>query len=329
MKTRASIKALTIKIPYVVCVEGSDIDKVIEAADKIRRLEVQGATNVGLTAIHALAEHIKLLETPDRASVLSEIREAKNILFGSRETEPFMRNAIRYLERRVIEADWHNVEELKGLIENVLEDFTEIFEKARSRTIDIGSRRVLQGAKILTHCHSSAVSGVLRSAKAKGIDFQVTCTETRPVYQGHITARELLEAGLKPTMIVDSAVRYFINQMDMVLVGSDAVTSEGNVINKIGTSLVALAAQEARVPFYVITELLKFDPETIHGEYEAIEERDASEVWSNAPEGLSIRNPAFDITRRDFIHGVICEEGVISPHSILEAVRRRYPWMIE
>jgi len=269
------------------------------------------------------------LETPDRVSVLSEIGEARNILFRSRETEPFMRNAIRYLERKVIEADWHNVEELRGLIENVMEGFTEIFEKARTRTIDTGSRRIFQGAKILTHCHSSAVSGVFTSAKEKGIDFHVTCTETRPVYQGRITARELLEAGLKPTMIVDSAVRYFINQMDMVIVGSDAVTSEGNVINKIGTSLVALAAHEARVPFYVITELLKFDPQTIHGEYEAIEERNASEVWPDAPQDLQIRNPAFDITRRDYIHGIICEEGVISPHSILEAVRRRYPWMVE
>ena len=60
-----------------------------------------------------------------------------------------------------------------------------------------------------------------------------------------------------------------------------------------------------------------------------IEERAASEIWPDAPEGLAIRNPAFEVTRRDYIHGIICEEGVISPHSILEAVRRRYPWILE
>jgi ribose 1,5-bisphosphate isomerase len=107
------------------------------------------------------------------------------------------------------------------------------------------------------------------------------------------------------------------------------MTSEGNVINKIGTSQIALAANEARIPFYVVTELLKFDPQTIHGDYEVIEERDATEIWEDAPDGLEIRNPAFDVTRRDYIHGIICEEGIISPHSIVEAVRKRYPWVLE
>jgi ribose 1,5-bisphosphate isomerase len=130
-------------------------------------------------------------------------------------------------------------------------------------------------------------------------------------------------------MIVDSAVRSFVNKADLVLVGADAITSEGNVINKIGTSQIALASNEARVPFYVVTELLKFDPQTIHGDYESIEQRDTSEVWPNAPEGLIIKNPAFDVTKRNYIHGLICEEGVISPHSVLEAVHRRYPWIMD
>lgn len=305
------------------------MEKVIEAAEKIRRLEIQGATNVALTAVRALVEQMKVSEARDRASALAEIAEAREVLFGSRETEPFMRNAVRYIEWKVEEAEWQRVEELRSLIERVAEDFIGEFKEARNRIIKIGSRRILPGARVLTHCHSSAVSGVLKKAKRRGVDFEVICTETRPVYQGRITAEELLEAGIKTTMIVDSAVRTFLKDADLVVVGADAITSEGNVINKIGTSLVALAAQEARVPFYVITELLKFDPQTIHGDYEAIEERDASEVWLDAPRGLAIRNPAFEVTRRDYIHGIVCEEGVISPHSILEAVRRRYPWILE
>jgi len=95
-------------------------------------------------------------------------------------------------------------------------------------------------------------------------------------------------------MIVDSAARHYMKEIDFVLVGSDAITSEGNVINKIGTSQVASAAWESRVPFYVVSTLLKFDPVTIHGAYEAIEERNIDEIWSDPPEGLKIRNPAFD-----------------------------------
>jgi len=74
---------------------------------------------------------------------------------------------------------------------------------------------------------------------------------------------------------------------------------------------------------------LKFDPVTIHGDYERIEERSPREVWKDAPSGLIIRNPAFDVTRREFIHGIICEEGIISPHSISELISRKYPWIFK
>jgi ribose 1,5-bisphosphate isomerase len=305
------------------------LDVVEEAAGRIRRLEVQGATNVAITAVNALSEQMRLLESVDRASVSRLIEEAKEVLFSSRETEPFMRNAVRYMEWGMEGAKWGSRQELGELVHSLSEKLLGNLGAARKTIIEIGSRRVLQGTVVLTHCHSSAVSGILREAGRKGVDFRVVCSETRPVYQGRITARELLEAGIETTMIVDSAMRTFLKEADLVLVGADAITSEGNVINKIGTSQLALAANEARVPFYVAAELLKFDPQTVHGEYEEIEERDASEIWPDAPEGLRIRNPAFDVTRRGYIHGIICEEGVISPHSIVEAVRRRYPWIME
>ena len=284
---------------------------------------------MALTAVRAIVEQMKISEARDRSSALAEIAQAREVLFGSRETEPFMRNAVRHIEWRVREADWRTVEDLRDLIRGVSDELLRGFTEARRRIAEIGSRRIRPGSRILTHCHSSAVNMVFKQAKARGVDFEVVCTETRPVYQGRITARGLLGAGIRTTMIVDSAVRSLMNRVDLVVVGADAITSEGNVINKIGTSLVALAAHEARTPLYVVTELLKFDPETIHGDYEAIEERPTAEVWPDAPEGLAIRNPAFDVTRRDYIHGIICEEGVISPHSILEAVRRRYPWILE
>jgi ribose 1,5-bisphosphate isomerase len=304
------------------------MEKVREAEDKIRGLKVQGATNVAITAVRALADQIEESKTFERESILLNINEAKAILFGSRETEPFMRNAIRYMEWKIRKVVWNNRKELMNLVKKVEGDILNDFSDARQTLIEVGSKRVLPNSLIMTHCHSSAVASVLKESKKQGIDFQVICTESRPVFQGRITAKELIELGIETTMIVDSAIRSFINEVDLVLVGADAITSEGNVINKIGTSQVALAANEARVPFYVVTELLKFDPQTIHGDYEVIEERSISEVWSEAPSGLLIRNPAFDVTRRDYIHGLICEEGVISPHTVLEAVHRRYPWIV-
>ena len=182
---------------------------------------------------------------------------------------------------------------------------------------------------VFTHCHSSTVTHLLSKAKKDGKRFEVVCTETRPVFQGRITAKEMLALGVKATFIVDSAARSFMRDVDIVIVGADAITSEGNVINKIGTGTIALLAHEARKPFYVVAELLKFDPATACGEYEKIEERSPDEVWKDAPKALNVRNPAFDVTRRDFIHGIICEEGIIPPHSVKEVMHRKYPWIFK
>ena len=304
------------------------MEEIWEAAGRIKRMEVQGATKVALTALNAIVDHLKSLEDTRRDHVLAEISQAKTLLFSSRETEPFMRNAVRYVEWSLQREEW-TPSGFPGLVQKVSDEFVGAFKSARKKITEVGTKRITDGSRILTHCHSSAVSEILRTAKANGVDFELFLTETRPRYQGRITAKEMAQAGVNATMLVDSSVRTFLNRVDFVLVGSDAITSEGNVINKIGTSLIALASKEARTPFYVATELFKFDPQTIHGYFEVIEERSPDEVWTDPPEGLTISNPAFDVTRREYIHGIICEEGVISPHTVVEAVRRRYPWILE
>lgn len=298
-------------------------------ADKIKRIEIQGARNVAIAAIKAIQDETKKTKASSKKEFINDLLEAKNILFNSRATEPLMRNSIRYLIHEIEASNNESVKEMVDLVSEVAEKFLRNLEQSKENIAKVGSRRIFHHSRILTHCHSSTVTGILRKAKLDGKSFEVVCTESRPVFQGRITAKEMLNSGIKTTMIVDSAVRHFMNQVDLVMVGADAITSEGNVINKIGTSMVALAAKEARTPFYVVSDLLKFDPLTIHGEYEKLEERSSKEVWDNSPAGLIIRNPAFDVTRREFIHGIICEEGIISPHSINEVIFRKYPWVLD
>ena len=267
------------------------------AANRIKRLEVQGARNVAITAIKAIEEGARGSRAKGKEAFLHELSDAKTVLFASRETEPLMRNTIRHVIHAVESSDKETVKELVGEVSQVSSQFLESLERSKEKIAVIGSKRIFHHSKILTHCHSSTVTNMLKKAKEEGKSFEVVCTESRPVFQGRITAKEMLEAGIKTTLIVDSAVRYFMNEVDLVVVGADAITSEGNVINKIGTSMVALAAKEARTPFYVVSELLKFDPVTIHGNYEIIEERSPHEVWDDPPSGLIIRNPAFDVTR--------------------------------
>jgi len=297
------------------------------AAKRIKTLEVQGARNVAIIAIKAIEELTTKSKAQNKNKLMNELSKARDILFSSRETEPLMRNVVRQIIHEVEKSKEKEPKELATLVHQASNKFLQNLEASKKRIAEIGSKRIKSSSRILTHCHSSTVTYMFERAKKEGKQFEVICTETRPLFQGRITAQELIASDIKATMIVDSAVRFFMNKVDLVMVGADAITSEGNVVNKIGTSLIALAANEARTPFYVVSELLKFDPSTVYGDYEKIEERNPNEIWSEAPSKIEIRNPAFDITRRNFIHGIICEEGIISPHSVLEVVRKRYPWI--
>lgn len=290
---------------------------------------MQGARNVAIAAINTMKTLAAQSKAQNRKQFLTELEKARQTLSASRETEPLMRNALRCIISQVQESQQEKVKQLAEIIDVAAQKFLVSLEASKDRIAQMGARRVKKASVVFTHCHSSTVTNLLRKAKSLGINFEVIVTETRPMYQGRITAKEMVESGIKTTMIVDSAARHFMNQASIAIVGADAITSEGNIVNKIGTGMIALIAQEARTPFYVATELLKFDPATMYGDYEKIEERNPDEVWKNPPHDLTIRNPAFDVTRRDFIHGLISEEGIISPNSTAETVRRVYPWVFK
>lgn len=298
-------------------------------AEKIKGLEIQGARNVAIAAIKALEISARQSKTRSKRDFLKELLSAKEVLFAARETEPLMRNAVRWMINQAEKSKETNVRKLSRTVSLSSQRFLKNLDESKEKIAQIGARRIKDHFTVLTYCHSSTVTYLLRRAKQEGKSFEVICTETRPVFQGRTTAKEMLDLDVKTTFIVDSAARSFMNQVDLAIVGADAITSEGNVINKIGTSTIALVAHEARTPFYVVSELLKFDPVTMCGDYEKIEERSPDEIWRNPPKGLIIRNPAFDVTRRDFIHGIICEDGIVSPQSVTEVVRRKYPWIFE
>jgi ribose 1,5-bisphosphate isomerase len=304
-------------------------ESVAETAEKIHRLQVQGARNVAIAALNAYQTLAENTQATTRKEFLAELCQARDLLFAARETEPLMRNAVRWVITQVEDSDERKVIELANLVSFSAQKFQQNLAASKERIAEIGSKRIRDGSTVFTHCHSSTVTHMLAKAKADGKSFEVVCTETRPAFQGRITAKELLGLGLKTTFIVDSATRSLMHNVDLVVVGADAITSEGNIVNKIGSSAIAVLAHEARKPFYAVSELLKFDPATLFGEYERIEERSRNEVWKEAPAELTVRNPAFDVTPRDLISGLICEEGIITPQSVAEVMHRVYPWGFE
>ena len=292
-----------------------------KVAGRIRRLEIQGAINVASRGIKALSYDIKHSRAKTLGAFRREFAKNSGVLAKARPTEPALRNGLAFVEEAM--ADGKDLVGKKKAAVGACGVYLNQLRGAKEGIIKVGVKRIKSGMTVMTHCHSSTVTGILIAAKKRGVRFNVLNTETRPRYQGRITARELAEAGIPVTHIVDSAARRFMNDVDLVLVGADAITAEGNLVNKIGTSQIALAAHEAKTEFACACETFKFDPLTFSGTYEPIEERNGGEVWKRPPRGVKIRNPAFDITPPEYVDYIITEEGIITPYEATHILRER------
>ena len=192
-----------------------------------------------------------------------------------------------------------------------------------------GAELVPQQATILTHCNAGGLAtagygtalGVIRGAIEAGKDVRVLADETRPFLQGsRLTAWELMQDDIDTTLITDSMAGALMRdgEVDLVVVGSDRIAANGDIANKIGTYTVAVLARENGIPFYVAAPLSTIDYDCPDGSRIPIEERDAREVTEVfgqriAPEGVKVRNPAFDVTPAEYVAAIITECGVARP----------------
>ena len=124
-----------------------------------------------------------------------------------------------------------------------------------------------------------------------------------------------------------------MHEVDQVVIGADTIASNGAVINKIGTSQIALAAHEARVRVFVAAETYKFSPMTVFGELVSIEFRDPTEIvpreWLDDHPNVEVLNPAFDVTPPEYIDALITEIGVIPPQAAILVLMERMGWVLE
>ncbi len=286
----------------------------------IKNLKVQGARNVTRAALQAFAIELGASKAKTIKELYSHLQEVATTLAQVRPTEPMMRNAIddvlRFMLMQVRLKKIDNVLMIKKIIVLHEREFLKKMEDNVEKIAQYGAQVIAEGSVVFTHCHSSTVTRILKRAHEAGREFEVIACETRPRFQGRLTAEELVRAGIKTTLIVDGGMNAFMKKADLCLVGADSITSRGDLINKIGTSTVAHIARMHDVSFYSAAELYKYSPLTAFGEREIIEERDPKEVWDKPPKKLIVRNPAFDATAARYISGYITEVGVIAPQSL-------------
>jgi len=303
------------------------MEDLLDTAEKIRSMEIRGAALIGRAAARALKEFALSIEPSDLAEFNAEVGQAADILLNTRPTAVSLANAIRMVMRR----RGDDLESARRSLAENADDFVERSLLAVERIGEIGSRRVRDGDVILTHCNSSVALSIIKTAFDAGKDIKVIATESRPRYQGHLTIKTLDGWGITTELVVDSAVRTVINEVDEVIVGADVITANGSLVNKIGTSQIALAAHEARTSFMVAAETYKFSPETMMGELVPIEMRAAEAVYPGISEfkHVRVRNPAFDVTPHQYIDVICTEVGAIPPEMSYLVIKEMLGWEME
>ncbi len=282
------------------------MDEITKTINAIKTLKIQGATNVALKGISLLT----------LAKTKKQYESIKKKLIAVRPTEPMLRNGIKYVD--FLKATGFEVK-------TAVEKYKQLIKTTQEEAIKKAAKKIKRYDVIMTHCHSSTVVKAIINANEES-PVKVIVSETRPLYQGRITAKELAKAGVKTTLIVDSAMRSFIKKADACFIGADAITAEGNVVNKIGSAVLSLCALNERKPFFSITELLKFDPETLK-KPEPIEQRNPEEVLKTKMRNLKIENPAFEVIPKNEITKIITELGEITPSDAYFVISNTYRWM--
>lgn len=282
----------------------------------IKALRIQGASKVLLASIKAVELSIEALRTANAGDFKKALKKQVIMIAGLRATEPAVRNFARYLLMRVFASRETDLDELRKYALHLARNYLSEKEALKKLIFEYGARKIPKNSVVLTHCHSNTIEGIIKEAWRKKTRFEVICTESRPLYQGHIMAANLSKAGIPVTLIVDSAVSSVVKKADLFLTGCDAILADGSLVNKIGTRTISLICDAVKVPHFVATATHKFDPITYFGYEELIEERDWREVWPEKPKKVKIINHAFDVTEASSIEAYITEKGVFAPQAL-------------
>lgn len=260
-------------------------EKITKIVEDIKAIKIQGARNIAKSALYAYS--------------LSPDKKTKNLLVHARPTEPMLANTLENYDKQ-------------GYNKTL-----EHFSKAQEKINRLVFKLIRNNSVIFTHCHSTNVINALIYAKQHGKKFSVLNTETRPLFQGRKTSKELEKAGIKVVSFIDSASRIMMKEkkVSLIFLGADAIIKKG-VINKVGSGMFAEIAYDNNIAVYIIADSWKYSPKNLR-----IEERAFTEVWESAPEKIKIENPAFELIPAKYIKSIISELGILSLNKFLQKKR--------
>jgi len=296
-----------------------------QVASAIKELKIRGAPAIGVAAAYGTALGAQAIFATEKGIFLKRLRIVTGALAATR---PTACNLFRALERMTMVAEaGKDVDSIKNaLVAEAIRIHNEEIQATRTIS-ELGAALITDGATVLTHCNTGPLAttgygtalGVIIWAYEHGKKVNVFADETRPLCQGaRLTTWELKQAGVPVTLITDSMAGHFMSRgkINCVIVGADRIAANGDTANKIGTYSVAALAKENNVPFYIAAPTTTIDLSLASGDVIPIEERNPEEVIQIqgvriAPEGITVSNPAFDVTPHKYITAIITEKGIV------------------
>ena len=297
-----------------------------QVADAIRTMVVRGAPAIGVAAGMGIALGVRDSKAENVAELKKDLDHICHVIGQTRPTAVNLFWAIQRMQQKF---EHLRVRPLAQVRKEMVE------EAKRMHAEDIAANQAMgrhgatllpSSGSVLTHCNAGALAtagygtalGVIRAAVEQGKKIHVYADETRPFLQGaRLTAWELVKDGIPTTVISDNMAGAIMRQgkIGAVVVGADRIAANGDVANKIGTYSVAVMAKENGIPFYVAAPISTIDLNCPDGTSIPIEQRDVREVTHIAgkqmtPDGVSIENPAFDVTPAKYVAAIITEHGI-------------------
>lgn len=303
-----------------------------EMAFAIKDMVIRGAPAIGVAGAMGLALAGLEINSTDTKSFFTQLRKIADSLIAVRPTAVNLAWGVNRVYSNVqatfekkADIDIDALQQMMVRLSRLMKDEDITLNKQIGSH---GQKLFVDGDKILTHCNAGALAtagygtalGVIYAAWDAGKKIEVYADETRPFLQGaRLTAWELHKNNIPTTLITDNMAGHLMKQglITKVIVGADRIAANGDTANKIGTYSVAVLAKRHNIPFYVAAPLSTIDLKTRHGDEIVIEERPTLEVTHIqgvriSPEGIKIRNPAFDVTPSDLIAGIITEKGIVA-----------------
>lgn len=332
------------ELKYIEC---TDYNMV---ADSIRRLSIRGAPAIGIAAAMGIALGAGNITADTPETFLERLEPVFQTMLATRPTAVNIKWAAERLKNLLCASADMPVVKLKEMLINETQRMLDEDVEANKAIGRFGAALIKDNSAILTHCNAGALAtggygtatAPMLVAREQGKRIHVFADETRPVLQGaRLTAWELLQEGIPVTLITDNSAGALMKngEIDLVIVGTDRTARNGDVANKIGTYSLAVLAKENSIPFYVAAPLSSIDLSTPAGDHIPIEERAPSEVthiWGKvrshgsepawgyiqiAPDGVGVRNLAFDVTPARYITAIITENGIFRPEDIKDINR--------